>query len=243
MKRRSNLQEMKLLSEQSQPNKQENPMASPFTYKVMWVYAFLVTGFVALGLQNIIYLGTLFRDPLAVTGGEFYFGFFSSIGVLIWCASAVTCFFSSLILEQLNHQHSWRLFLLTSGCLTSLLLLDDLFLIHEEFFPKYLGVPSEGIFGIYGVVIILYLVRFYKMIQRTEHKLFLIAAFLCMAISLLIDGLIDAGLLDSFNSSLLANGRDYLFEDGMKLLGIVSWLIYFGQVSFQRVMYAFQSRN
>jgi hypothetical protein len=166
-----------------------------------------------------ISLSTLTRDPVAVLGGHPFVGFFSNLGVLLWCASASVCLFSFAILRQRRNNQSFSSFFLLFGCFTFVLLLDDLFLIHEVLAPS-LYIPEKIILTCYFVLLFTLLNHFKKIINRTR-RLMLIAAFFCFVASIFLDLILVSGVI---------NG---LFEDMFKLLGIVSWLGYFSQVGFQ----------
>lgn len=112
-------------------------------------------------------------------------------------------------------------FYFTSGAITFLLLIDDLFLIHEVVFPKYLKIPEEVAFSVYTILIFLYLLKFKQTIQNTEF-LPLILAFAFFGFSVIADS-----SLISIPQSWLENQGQYLLEDGAKLTGIISWYIYF----------------
>jgi hypothetical protein len=53
-----------------------------------------------------------------------------------------------------------RPFLFWSGLITSMLLLDDFFLVHDALIPRYLGLSEKLIFLSYGMVTAWYLLRF-----------------------------------------------------------------------------------
>lgn len=158
-------------------------------------------------------IGKLTRDPAAIDGSPLYTGFLSQIGIFFWAASAAVCMFSAKVLSRHLESLKIKHFLFVSGLLTLVLGLDDVFLLHEEFFP-YFGVPEKAVFVSYAGFVLFYLVRFYSIILKTEYLL--------LGMALVFFGL-------SVISDLLPpHGIDpYLFEDGAKLLGIVSWLVYF----------------
>ena len=106
--------------------------------------------------------------------------------------------------------------------LTLYLGLDDVFLLHEKVFPR-LGVPEEVVLCSYPVFMLFYLFWFYPVILKTEYILLGIA-LLFFGISVTID-LFDPSDIDIF----------FLLEDGVKLVGIVSWLAYFFRVGMDVV--------
>lgn len=155
----------------------------------------------------------LTRDPIAIVRAPLYTGFLSQIGILFWSASAAVCIFSAKVLPRYPGSLEIKRFLFVSGLLTLVLDLDDVFLLHEEFFP-HLGVPQKVIYIGYAGVVFFYLIRFYPIILKTEYVL-LGMAFLFFGLSV---------TLDAFNPQDIDL---HLFEDGAKLVGIVSWLAYF----------------
>ena len=108
-----------------------------------------------------------------------------------------------------------RAFLFWSGLITSVLLLDDFFLLHDALIPRYLGLSEKVIFLGYGIVTAWYLLRFRHIVLGAEYAV-LFVALVGFALSILID---------AFQSRWPSPWR-ILFEDGFKLLGIVSWSTY-----------------
>jgi len=190
---------------------------------VMFVmYAPVLILFSIIGLQTRIPVENVTRDPLAITKAPFYFGAISNIGILFWCSAVAICFFSFRLLREIGRNKEFSLFFLFSGGITSILLLDDLFLLHEEVFPNYLNIPEKLVFVGYGMIISLYLVKLRKIILKTEF-LFLILAFGFLGLSVIID-------LLPFATRWLGNQGELLLEDSFKLMGIISWFTYFARV-------------
>lgn len=176
---------------------------------------------VILRLQTGIPISHFTRDPLSVAEAPFYSGIVSNIGILLWCTSAVICLFTSAILRKGNDKELSSFFLI-SGLITSVLLLDDFFLLHENFLPVYLYTPEKVIMTGYGIMMSFYLIRFRRKILETEFLLLLFALGF-FGFSLVVDiGLIHVR-------------PHYLFEDGSKLLGIVSWSTYFARVCLKQI--------
>lgn len=155
----------------------------------------------------------LLGDPATAMGAPFYIGFVSNVGVVLWAATASIFLFSYRLLGRRGGEAEWRRFLLCSGLFVGWLGLDDLFLLHDHFFPDVLSISQPVIVGAYAMLALLYLWRFAPLIYRTDF-LILLAAFCLLATSL---------ALDQFPIPLL--GRD-LWEDAAKLLGIGAWLSY-----------------
>jgi hypothetical protein len=190
---------------------------------LMWLYIpmlILVGMIILVSRQYGISIADLTRDPSATTGHSPFMGTLSHVGVLFWCATVAICLFSFALLQGTGSIGEFSAFFLFGGLISLLLLLDDLFLLHETVFPLYLKIPEKIFFLGYGLIIIGYITRFRKLILKTDF-IFLILAFALFALSIVID------LLD-----LRISG---LFEDGSKLFGIVSWFGYFALTCFHAV--------
>jgi hypothetical protein len=189
---------------------------------VMFVtYTPVLVLFAIIRLQTKVPVPNLTRDPLAIAKAPFYFGSISNIGILFWCSAVAICFFSFRLLSDIRRNQEFQQFFLFSGGITSILLLDDLFLVHEEVFPSYLNIPEKLAFVGYGMIISLYLIKLRKTILKTEFIL-LILAFCFLGLSVTIDFL---PILTRF----LGEEGIFLLEDGFKLLGIISWFTYFAR--------------
>jgi hypothetical protein len=156
----------------------------------------------------------LTRDPLAVTGSHPFIGFVSNLGAVFWSCATAVCLFSYIVLSDHRKRSDFRFFVLFGGLLSLLLLFDDLYMLHELFYRKYLGLNEKFVFLIYGVLILFYLVRFRKRILESEF-LYLAMALALFALSIAVDRLPE---------DLLP--VHHLFEDGPKFLGILSWFGY-----------------
>ena len=157
--------------------------------------------------------GELTRDPTAIGQLPAYYGFLSQIGIFFWSASAAVCLFCLLVLSDRKSDTNLKCFLLVSASLTSVLGLDDVFTLHESVFPD-LGVPQTLVLSGYVVFTVIYLARFYSVILETEYALLVMALFF-FAVSVTLDVWEPRGI------------DRYIFEDGAKLIGQVSWSAYF----------------
>jgi len=155
------------------------------------------------------------RDPTATLGAHPLTGVLSNVGVLVWCAAAGICFFTRAILPRAPGNDEMRSFLRWSGLLTTVLLLDDLFLFHESLAPDYLGLRQRLVFLSYGIATAWYLARFRRIVLGRE-VLVLLAALVFFTGSVFVDALQERW----------PSPWRILFEDGFKLLGIVSWSAY-----------------
>ena len=154
------------------------------------------------------------NDPFVLGHLPFYAGIISNIGILLWCTTAAVCFFSAYMAMTGNSSGKYSFFLFCSGALTTLLLFDDLFQMHRIFYPKFMELSTILVYLVYGILLLWYIVYFFKLILQTE--------FLLLGCGIFFFGL--AVVLDTF--SLFPRGNTAV-SDGFKLLGIVSWLAYF----------------
>jgi hypothetical protein len=184
----------------------------------------ILLGVVIVRLQYKIPFSDFMRDPSSTMGAPFYIGFISNLGILFWSFSTAICFFCFEILRKDRNNKELMSFLFFSGVLTSILMLDDLFLFHEYVYPVYFQISEKLVFTGYGIIIILYLARFRKIILETDFLL-LVFAFVFFGLSIILD------------SELIHCRGQYLFEDGFKLFGIVSWFAYFTRINMMWVKY------
>lgn len=196
----------------------------------------LVFGTAIAGLLSLVWLaGTVnvpiaqfTRDPAAVMNGPFYAGALSNVGVLLWCASAAVCFFgASLLRAEVRTSHGAAIpaqaqpFLLASALFTCLLLVDDLFMLHDLVLPEYLQLRERYVVLTYGLLMLGYLVAFRRLILRTDWLILVMAGgfFACSIV------------VDKLPETLLP--MHHVFEDGAKFLGILGWLLYLGRSTRQ----------
>lgn len=177
----------------------------------------IVLGGIA-GLTDI-HIGEFFDDPAQIIGFDSYIGLINNLGVIIWAAAVAVCIFIFIALLRSGVDKDLPRFFLFSGLLTLILLLDDLFLIHEWL----AGFTTEFIAPVVFLVLFIILVfRFRKVILETEYFLMIIAVGL-FGISFILD------FSQSTDITILGGGIRATLEDGCKFLGIISWLTYFGR--------------
>lgn len=159
---------------------------------------------------------TFTADPLAIAGGHPLWGMLSNIGVLVWCAGATICLFTAVVLQLQDGPSHDVGFLLAAGLLTSLLLVDDLFMVHEWLAQTYLGVGERAFFALEASAVGLFLVTFRRRVLES-NVLLLVVAFAFFGLSLAVDTMPHDW-----------SRWHFLLEDGLKLFGIVTWSGYLG---------------
>lgn len=165
------------------------------------------------------------RDPLQIVGAPVYTGIVSSASAVIWSGTAAVCLFSFAVVRGSTERDAAPRFLLAGGLVTTLLLVDDFFLLHEIVFPRYVGVPEKAVQVAIAGILVWFVVSFRTVILRTDY---LLLALACGALG------VSTGL--DFIESVGSYRAFYLFEDGAKLFGIVNWAAYFVLVSAGQVV-------
>lgn len=190
-----------------------------FLFLLYFLPLLLLCGVILASLQLSIPLGMFTRDPAYIGDFSPLIGVVSNIGVLLWSASATICLFSWTMLRHRLNKKRFAIFLLSSGLITTLLLLDDFFMLHEYIFPHYLGINEKITLVSYAGIIFFWMIAFKKCILKTKYFILAIALGF-FGLSLFID------IFQPYIQMVLGSWR-ILFEDGFKLLGIVGWLGYF----------------
>ena len=170
----------------------------------------------------------LTRDPLVLAEKPFYFGFLSNVGVLLWCTAAIVCLFSSLLLFVARGKRESVLFFAIFGAISLWLMLDDLLMIHEVLDEELHIVPDKVTYGFYGLVIVVSLVRFRKLLLRMQPWI-LGLSLLFFGVSIGFDVLVP-------NGWAVLQDDAYLLEDGFKLLAIFVWAVYFCRIALEQIL-------
>ena len=108
--------------------------------------------------------------------------------MMIWCVTASVCLFACANISG-PFKRSMRGALAFAGLLSVALLLDDLFLVHEELGPKYLGISEIIIVGMYGAGLLVYFTLFWRQLLSLEPFYLLLACAL-LGTSVVIDILV-----------------------------------------------------
>ncbi len=163
----------------------------------------------AVGIHGNV--GELLLDPSYLSGGRWYLGVVSQLGILTWAVAVSSSAWSSWI-ARVTKRRDAELFLRRAAMVTSILLVDDLFGIHSLIEgPGKLVAEAVIVFPTAG-----WLIVHRRDIMRTRFQL-LAAALLGLGGSVLVDGFFHP-------NSVEMSG---LIEDGAKFLGILAWATYF----------------
>lgn len=188
---------------------------------VFVVSAFLIGGVLSLHFWRGTSIQLLTKDITTAAGVPFYYGFLSQIGILFWAGTVTVCLLSFSLCSNAVGHRTLRKFFLASALLTAMLGLDDLFLAHEVILQKHIGIPEAVTFSTYGALVVLYFLKFYPIILKTAY-IPLISSLFFFSLSILL----DIGFIPVSSDSY-----QYLLEDGTKIIGILSWLVYYFEAS------------
>lgn len=164
----------------------------------------------------------LARDPATALGGAFVTGYLSYLGACLWCVAAAVATFAA-VLARAGRDPSTG-FLLATGLLSLLMLVDDLFMLHDGLVPFVVGDVERLNVAAYLGLGLSYLAAFVRQIRQTCRPL-LVAAACAFAVSVFV----DVGLIP------VRESRRHLFEDGAKFLGITNWAAWVVATSFCRM--------
>ena len=136
----------------------------------------------ALTFQQQVPMRILTADVPAVTKLPTTVGLVSNLGILGWAASVTICAFAAYLLWKSSR---WARFFLALGLMTLLLLLDDMFMIHERVLPNN-NIPEEVYFIVYPLLVLFITVRFWRYFRQT-NRLLLLSAVGLLAMSMAVD--------------------------------------------------------
>jgi hypothetical protein len=114
--------------------------------------------------------------------------FISDLGVILWCVAATVCFFAAILLRN-NQAKDVYQFLLYSALLTTYLLFDDFFQIHDHYLHYKLGISEKITYLVLGVASSVLIIKFRQTILQTDYNIMLLGIGL-LAISVIADGIL-----------------------------------------------------
>lgn len=174
----------------------------------------------------------LTRDPLAVVDGivarggpccSRFTGAISTAGVMLWSATAAVTFFAALVLTSVGAPRPQVVLMALAGGLSTWLLADDAFMLHEGYSPKLAG------FSVFNFIPIIAMVPILAAIVRAEVRTdlpILVAALAALAMSLVVDDVVRGGSTKIF------------IEDAFKFFGLSLWTAFFALTAMRFVLMA-----
>ncbi|MBK4730213.1 hypothetical protein JJD41_10120 [Oxynema sp. CENA135] len=198
-------------------------------WKESYLFILLALGICTVFIKIVLFLyyhhnipmGHLSRDLSVIANLPAHAGFLSQIGIFFWSGTTGICLLSYKVVSNFPRTDPIKRFFLISAIFTLILGIDDAFVLHEDIFPA-IGIPEKLVLLSYALFLSFYLVKFFRVILQTEYLL-LVTPLFFFGLSIFID------LLSRLRPDFLGIHDDIrlLLEDGTKLVGIVSWFIYF----------------
>jgi hypothetical protein len=214
-------------------------------WKVLFLaYLPILLLFTTLGLvsraSGDITLSYFTRDVVALGDLPFFAGLISQIGGMLWSAALGICLFTLIFLNGQRRNIAAKKFLLGAVILTTILLMDDIFLVHEDIGPDYLHVGEKTIVIAYFLITIYFLF--------TNRNEILTSDYLILGVALAMFGMsifLDAADLDDYDrySFIFTEQFQIFLEDGFKFVGIATWLVYFARYSYQTLSWGVENRT
>ena len=178
----------------------------------MAVLAAILATTLAIGVD----FGHVSRDMAVIHDLHPLAGMLSTLGVMLWCASAVASLVAGLAIRGAPRRV--RLFLFASAALSAWLMVDDGFMVHEMIAPVHLHIGEKWVIAGLGIACALWLRCFGRLIAATRFGM-LVLAFVFLGVSLGADLFVLPVLR-------VSEATGFIIEDGAKWMGIVCWFTY-----------------
>lgn len=177
-------------------------------------------GFAGLGWE----ISLSARDPLAVARAgddvdQPYVGWVSNLGVIGWGVGAVAATFAAQV-TLVRGDRSESAFLLVGGVLALLLMLDDLYQLHEYVLPRYVPGPRDSLILVWAAYAVTWACLFRRRLWREPDLPLLTAAGVGFGLSLGFERLEVVGY----------------YEEGAKLVGIICFAAFHWRVAKRAVL-------
>lgn len=175
--------------------------------------------------QDAVSYEAIFTDAVQFANLHPLVGMVSLLGLFLWAAAAGIAFQTwALVRLRPGGTYASR-FVLATGLFTTVLLLDDGFMLHETVLPA-LGIREAAVKAAYIGLVALYAVAFRTAFLHRNRTLSM-AAWACLGGSLVADSTLVFRTLDLERNAAFM----FAFEDGLKLTGITLWLAFVAKTS------------
>lgn len=125
----------------------------------------------AIANRDVAQIGSL--HPLA--------GFLSNAGGLMWSASTAICALTAVVLKRQGGEARQARFYFLAAALSAYLMLDDVFMLHEDLIPRYLPVAEEVVTLLIVAFAIAFLLSSMREIRESRYDMLLLALCLLAA--------------------------------------------------------------
>lgn len=152
-----------------------------------------------------------------------YYGFISTLGVLIWSTAATVCLFAGALLTVKGGDRTSARFLLFSGAIGGVLVVDDMFMVHELVFTYLTRLDSAYLYAFYSGVFLIYMIKYRNLLLKC-HIVLLMIALVAFGASITID-LVSESVFGSAMGEEF--GLPLYVEDSAKFFGICAWVAFY----------------
>jgi hypothetical protein len=194
------------------------PISRQHVKQMLWILLFVLfaTIIIIIGVYLVSVIkkvppGFMTTDPLETAEYPWYTGFLSNLGAILWSVS-IGCAFSSAFIITNNRQVAP--FLIATGTISIVLVLDDMFRLHDSFFPSRLHIPEYFTIFIYSLLVVIYLFSFHRVILSDISFLIFAGALLFFGASRIFAMVTPYSSIETF------------IKDSLKFMGIALWLTY-----------------
>jgi hypothetical protein len=156
------------------------------------------------------------KDPTEILDGPAYVGVLTSVATILWSVAAASC-----LLAWISLGRGRRSPFLWSCLLLTVLLVDDVFRVHEIYYPMLFDLDAEGSVGApqvawrtaYAAAVLAYLWFFRGFVRRHGAILFF-TGFGLLGLAAAVD-------------VLMPEEVPFIREEASKFLAIVTWMLFY----------------
>ncbi len=173
-------------------------------------------------------------DPQEVTDSRFL-GIVSTVGILVWGSTVSVCLFGFIAAGGVAEAGRLRRFLVASGVVALVLLIDDLLLVHEfadDVVARFVDFDrtrrqkdflESVVFAGYAMMFAVYLAVFRDRLRAAKDLHLLVASLLLFALSTAID--ID--VLGALGISMPSDDLEIFAEEAAKFVAIALYAAFY----------------
>ena len=191
------------------------------------IYVLAISLSAMAGIKGILVI----RDLAQTCDSPLGVGLISNLGYLLWIATAAIALFTAYSTPTYS-QHKLKDLLLCGGWFSFILCIDDMFLLHD----RYIG--QTFLYVIYAIFAFLIVFKFRDQLIKNGGEIFILAATL-LAFSVLTDKF----QRDIADIMPIKYETIQLFEEGVKFLGITTWLYFWWSASSKFIRKAVVHEN
>jgi hypothetical protein len=199
--------------ESADTERRSRPPLWPGVLAVVVLSAGLFGVVLLLAVWKDLPVSSLTRDPVGTAGLRWQTGFLYKISLLAWGATTASCLLGAAMWRRSGDARALPAFLLASAALTLVFAVDDVFQLRGELYD-HLGLSEVAVFAVYALILCVFAIVFRSTILRTEYVV------LAVAVTLFVVWL-----------ALRHFGVEFVVQDGVKLVGQLTLLLYFWRTS------------